>query len=176
MHVGLADEDGASRPQTRGDLGILSGEVAFQGLAAGSSSHAHGIDIVFQCDGNSVQRAAELSGHLFLLQFPGLLQRQFAHDADKGVGLRIEGLDSRQTSFGQFHRRDFLSPNSRGGFLQRKHGQFRCVGKRGPGGQGGCGKRGHEFAATYGFALRGVVHGSFPVVSLLVAGLFGSSL
>jgi hypothetical protein len=68
--IGLAEDDGAGRAQPFGDEGIAAGAHAVQRQRTGAGAHlVGGGDVVLQQDRDPVQRAAQLAGLAFAVEF-----------------------------------------------------------------------------------------------------------
>ncbi len=102
--VGLAQNDGPGRPQPPDQEGIRPRPVALQGDRTGGGRHPIvGLDIVFEQDGDPVERSAQPP--LPALAVPsggGLhgLRVELEHGVDLGPG-PVEGLDPIQVTLDQ---------------------------------------------------------------------------
>ncbi len=102
--VGLADDDGAGGAQLRSHVGVAFGPHAGQRQRTGGRAHAvAGGDIVFQQDGDAVQRTAHAPGGTLAVHLQRQLER-FGIDLDDGVDARaglVDVADARQVLRGQ---------------------------------------------------------------------------
>ena len=100
--VGLAQDHRAGRAQTLRDGGILGRRGSFERQRSGGGGHAVGrIDVVFDKDGDAVQRPSRAPGFPFPIERIGDGERvgiEFQHGAQRGP-LAINGGDARQVSF-----------------------------------------------------------------------------
>src|SRR5882757_11493249 len=129
VKIGFADEDGAGFLKLGPGLRIVQGNEIFEDFRAGGCADSFGVDVIFQRDGDSVERAtvavalAAAWGEEFGFGFFGLGQGEFGGDRDVGVYFGIELLDAREDQFRYFDWRDFSFAVEAGYFFYRGEGQ-----------------------------------------------------
>ena len=114
MHIAFADDDGAGGAQPAYDFGVFGGKAVLVDGAGGGDARAHGVDAVFDADGDAMQGAAQLAGGLLIGERLGLRERLFSHDGDPGVDFGVIGFDAVETRLGEIDGGDFLRTDAVG--------------------------------------------------------------
>ena len=94
------------------------------------------VDVVFEGDGNAVERAAiaiafaTASGEKFAFGLLGLLEGEFVSDGEEGVQFGIELIDAGEKEFGEFDGREFAFAKQRGDLRDGSEGEVGVGGGR----------------------------------------------
>ena len=111
LQVLLPQDDGPS-PFAKGDhVGVLLGDVLREHLGCHRSADAAGGDVVFDADGDAVERAPVLPRCQGLLLLSGALQRLLVEYRDKGVQGGLEPVRLGQGRLRHLHGRDLPRPD-----------------------------------------------------------------
>jgi hypothetical protein len=99
-----SDPDNCRRCGVECDF-VFPGHAIAEYPAGGSGPSAGCVDVVFQCDGNAVQRPPPPPVALLALERPRGRQRLVPGDRDERVQRRIVGVDTAQARFHELDRR-----------------------------------------------------------------------
>ena len=110
MQIVLAQNYRARLPQAPHHFGVLRRNAIFEESAGRGRARSGGINQIFQCNGNPMQRPAPLPARDFDFRGPRLPQRRISSHGNKSIQRGIQLLDSFQASAGQINRRNFPSP------------------------------------------------------------------
>jgi hypothetical protein len=131
MQVRFANEDRARGAQFRRHRGVRLGHAVGKHGASSRGSHAGGINIVLERDGDSMQWAAPLSRAKLRIQLHGLRPRLLFQHCDERIDLGIVDGDARKTRIGQFKGGDFTPGDSCRGLSQAERSQVHANVRRG---------------------------------------------
>src|SRR5882724_11258814 len=130
MHVGLAEENGASMFELCDDCGVFFWNEFAQDFRTCRRPNACRIDIVLQRNRNAVERAAlavtlaAAWGEEFGFCFLGLGEGELGRDGDVGVELGIEPLNAGEHELGQLDRRKLALAEKFSDLFDRREGQL----------------------------------------------------
>jgi hypothetical protein len=112
VQVGLAHKNGARLLQPARYLGVLFRNAVVEDRAGGGRPDAHRVNVVFEGDGNAVQRAAQFARALFGLEIARFAQGFIPHDRDEGVQLGVVGGNAVEACLGKLRGSDRPRPNA----------------------------------------------------------------
>src|SRR5580692_13213223 len=111
MQIQLAHNHGASLPQTPRHLGVFPGNSVSVDVARCGRWRTGSINVVLQCDGNSMELAAQIARCLLAVQFACLSHCIFTNDGNKGVELGIVASNPTQSGRRQLYGREASASN-----------------------------------------------------------------
>src|SRR5208282_6284671 len=117
MHMRFADQHHARLAQTSNRGGVVVGDPMGENFGAGGGSDATRGEQVLDGNRDSMQRSAILSSAYFVLRFGRGLPAFLLSNGDEAVQLGLQLMDSLHRLIEQFQRRDFLSLEQWGQFL-----------------------------------------------------------
>jgi len=105
MQIQLAEKDCTGCFEASGNFGVFGRDTVVEDGAGCSGADACGVDIVFECDRDAVQRATGLACTKFGVCFTRLLEGRFLQNSDEGIELRLIDLDAGKAGFGELQPR-----------------------------------------------------------------------